>query len=96
MKLSDLCLDGMRIIGDDQINITNLAYDSRKVCKGALFFCISGYKTDGHMYAGNAVENGAVALMVTRKLDIDVPQILVGRRTYRNGAYFPGVLWQAG
>lgn len=77
MKLADLCLEGMCIIGDDQIKITSVTYDSRKVCKGALFLCISGFKTDGHKYAQSAVENGAVALMVTRKLDIDVPQILV-------------------
>lgn len=67
----------MRIVGDAQTDITSVAYDSRKVCKGALFFCISGYKTDGHTYAQAAVDNGAVALMVTRQLDIDVAQIIV-------------------
>ncbi|MDD5018187.1 MAG: UDP-N-acetylmuramoyl-L-alanyl-D-glutamate--2,6-diaminopimelate ligase, partial [Eubacteriales bacterium] len=76
MKLADLC-DGMHIIGNSEVDITSVEYDSRKVSDGALFFCISGYKTDGHTYAGSAVENGAAALMVTRALDIDVPQILV-------------------
>ncbi len=77
MKLANLCGTGMRIVGDAQTDITSVAYDSRKVCKGALFFCISGYKTDGHTYAQAAVDNGAVALMVTRQLDIDVAQIIV-------------------
>ena len=77
MKLNQLCDAGMRIVGDSQTEITSVAYDSRKVCKGALFFCISGYKTDGHNYAQAAVDNGAVALMVTRQLAIDVPQIIV-------------------
>lgn len=77
MKLADLCMKDMRMIGDDQIEIKSVAYDSRKVSEGALFFCISGFKTDGHQYAKSAVDNGAVALMVTRELDIDVPQILV-------------------
>ena len=77
MKLADLCSEGMRIIGDAQTEISSLAYDSRKVCEGALFFCISGFKTDGHNYAQSAADAGAAALMVTRKLDIDVPQILV-------------------
>ncbi len=77
MKLGDLCGSGMRILGDAQTEISSVAYDSRKVCKGALFFCISGYKTDGHGYAQAAVDNGAAALMVTRPLDINVPQVVV-------------------
>lgn len=68
----------MHIIGDGMTEIKSLEYDSRKVCEGALFFCIIGFKTDGHDYAKNAVENGAAGLMVTRRLDVDVPQILVG------------------
>lgn len=77
MKLKELCGSGMRILGDAQTDIDSVAYDSRKVCKGALFFCISGYKTDGHVYAQAAVDNGAAALMVTRPLDINVPQVVV-------------------
>ena len=77
MKLKDLCGSGMRILGDAQTDIESLAYDSRKVCKGALFFCISGYKTDGHSYAQAAVDNGAAAIMVTRPLDLNVPQVVV-------------------
>ncbi len=77
MKITDLCSEGMQVFGDDRIDITSVTYDSRQVCPGALFFCISGFKTDGHNYAKNAVDNGAVALVVTRRLDIDVTQILV-------------------
>ncbi len=77
LKLSELCGEGMRIVGNQDVQISSLAYDSRKVCEGALFFCISGFKSDGHQYAKNAVEAGAVALMVTRTLEIPVPQILV-------------------
>lgn len=67
----------MRIIGDGEVSIKSLTYDSRKGCEGALFFCISGFNTDGHKYADDAVKAGAAALMVTRQLDTDVPQILV-------------------
>ncbi len=77
MKLADLCHKGMNIIGNGQTEITSIEYDSRKVCEGALFFCISGFKTDGHDYAQSAIDNGAAALMVTKKLDVNVPQILV-------------------
>ena len=62
---------------DRDIEITGLAYDSRKVRNGDLFFCIRGVSTDGHKYAPSAVENGAVCLMVSEKLDIDIPQIVV-------------------
>lgn len=78
MRLKELCRKDMTILGDSKTEIKSIEYDSRKVCGGALFFCISGYKTDGHNYAASAVENGAVALVVTRKLDINVPQVLVG------------------
>ncbi len=54
-----------------------MQYDSRKVKKGDLFFCISGFKTDGHTFAKSAVEAGAAALMVTKKLDLDILQVLV-------------------
>ena len=77
MKLAELCMADMQIIGNNQAEITSIEYDSRKVRKGALFFCIDGYKTDGHDYAQSAVERGAAALMVSRRLDIGVPQILV-------------------
>lgn len=77
MKLSQLVLEDMQLVGDGDIEITAVEYDSRKVCKGALFFCISGFKTDGHLYAPAAVAAGAAALMVTHRLEIDIPQIIV-------------------
>jgi UDP-N-acetylmuramoyl-L-alanyl-D-glutamate--2,6-diaminopimelate ligase len=77
LKLADLLSEGMQVLGDGQIEITSVAYDSRQVKPGALFFCISGFKTDGHKYAQAAVDAGAAALVVTRKLDIPVTQVLV-------------------
>jgi UDP-N-acetylmuramoyl-L-alanyl-D-glutamate--2,6-diaminopimelate ligase len=65
------------IIGDQYTGIEGISYDSRRVKKGDLFFCISGFSNDGHQYAQDAVDNGAAALMVTRKLQIEVPQIVV-------------------
>ncbi len=54
-----------------------MEYDSRKVKPGSLFICIMGFKTDGHEYAILASDAGASALLVSRKLDIDLPQIIV-------------------
>jgi UDP-N-acetylmuramoyl-L-alanyl-D-glutamate--2,6-diaminopimelate ligase len=44
---------------------------------GALFFCVPGEKSDGHVFAGGAVEAGAVALVVERELAVDVAQVVV-------------------
>lgn len=65
------------LVGADT-QITGLEYDSRKVKPGELFFCISGFIEDGHKYAESAVNKGASALMVSRRLDwLDVPQVVV-------------------
>jgi UDP-N-acetylmuramoyl-L-alanyl-D-glutamate--2,6-diaminopimelate ligase len=59
------------------IEIADLAYDNRQVTPGTLFFCVPGMTRDGHEFAADAVERGAVAVVVERPLDLDVPQILV-------------------
>ena len=63
--------------GDVDAEIASLAYDSRKVEPGTLFFCVPGQKSDGHEFAGQAVEAGAVALVVERELDVGVAQVVV-------------------
>jgi UDP-N-acetylmuramoyl-L-alanyl-D-glutamate--2,6-diaminopimelate ligase len=57
--------------------ILDLAYDARAAGPGALFFCVRGMRADGHDFAPQAVENGAVALVVERPLDLPVPQLVV-------------------
>ena len=59
------------------VEVRDLAYDTRAVSPGALFFCIPGSKVDGHELAGEAVRKGAAALVVERRLPLDVPQLLV-------------------
>lgn len=61
----------------NRVEISGLSYDSRNVSEGDLFTCIRGFKTDGHMYAGEAVAKGARALLVERWLSEDVPQVKV-------------------
>jgi UDP-N-acetylmuramoyl-L-alanyl-D-glutamate--2,6-diaminopimelate ligase len=63
--------------GDPSVDVRDLAYDSRRVAEGTLFFCFAGEKTDGHDFAPAAVEAGASALVVERPLELDVPQALV-------------------
>jgi UDP-N-acetylmuramoyl-L-alanyl-D-glutamate--2,6-diaminopimelate ligase len=59
------------------VEISDLAYDTRVVGPGALFFCVPGERHDGHEFARQAVERGAVALVVERVLELDVPQLVV-------------------
>jgi len=59
------------------VEIFDLAYDTRAVGPGALFFCVPGERYDGHAFAREAVERGAVALVVERVLELDVPQLIV-------------------
>nr|MBA2742653.1 UDP-N-acetylmuramoyl-L-alanyl-D-glutamate--2,6-diaminopimelate ligase [Actinomycetota bacterium] len=50
--------------GGQPVEVGDLAYDTRSVSSGALFFCVSGEKVDGHELAWEAIERGAVALVV--------------------------------
>jgi len=59
------------------LEITNLAYDTRAVTPGTLFFCVPGFTRDGHEFAQEAVAKGAVALVVERPLQTGVPEIRV-------------------
>jgi len=68
---------GGRIVGDPAVEVGDLAYDSRKVGPGTLFFCVPGEKVDGHDFAAAAVEAGAVGLVVERELELDLTQVVV-------------------
>jgi UDP-N-acetylmuramoyl-L-alanyl-D-glutamate--2,6-diaminopimelate ligase len=79
MRLDKLVagLAGARIVGDPDVEVADLAYDSRKVGTGTLFFCVPGEKVDGHEFAGRAVEAGAAGLVVERELEVDAAQVVV-------------------
>ncbi len=87
MRLHDL-LDGLELVGatvdssfevrgDGGVEVRAVVHDSREVVPGALFCCIPGAQTDGHDHAPAAVEAGAVACLVERWIDVDVPQARV-------------------
>jgi UDP-N-acetylmuramoyl-L-alanyl-D-glutamate--2,6-diaminopimelate ligase len=69
---------GARIVGDGSVEIGSLAYDSRKVGAGSLFFCVPGERVDGHEFAAAAVGAGAVGLVAERELaGLEVAQVVV-------------------
>lgn len=56
--------------GSDQIEVTTLINDSRKVEKGSVFVCISGAVSDGHKFASDVAEKGASAVIVEKEVEV--------------------------
>lgn len=67
-KLSELALliPDAQIIGEDVL-ISGIEHDSRKVTTRNLFVCMEGAHVDGHNFIPQAAERGAVAVLTTRK-----------------------------
>ena len=65
------------VAGSRPVEIGDLAHDTRDVGAGSLFFCVPGRVVDGHDLAREALERGAVALVVERVLEVDAPQVVV-------------------
>ena len=62
---------------DENTEILGISYNSKKITKGDIFVCMRGEHVDGHNFAVDAVNLGAVAIMCETKLDINVPQVIV-------------------
>jgi UDP-N-acetylmuramoyl-L-alanyl-D-glutamate--2,6-diaminopimelate ligase len=65
------------VVNGAPIDVRDLAYDTRAATPGSLFFCVRGGHADGHAFAPTAAAAGAVALVVARPLDVDLPQLVV-------------------
>jgi UDP-N-acetylmuramoyl-L-alanyl-D-glutamate--2,6-diaminopimelate ligase len=65
MKLKEIIrgLETTAIRGDSGVDITAIAYDSRKVTPGCLFVAMRGERADGHNYIKDAAARGAVAVI---------------------------------
>jgi UDP-N-acetylmuramoyl-L-alanyl-D-glutamate--2,6-diaminopimelate ligase len=63
--------------GAPDVEISGLAYSSSDVVPGSLFFCVSGFRADGHDFAPDAVQRGAAALVCERPLGLGVPEVVV-------------------
>jgi UDP-N-acetylmuramoyl-L-alanyl-D-glutamate--2,6-diaminopimelate ligase len=70
-------LTPLQVVGETSVEVEDLAYDSRAVGEGTLFFCVPGERADGHDHAQRAVESGAAALVVEHPLSVGVPQVVV-------------------
>ncbi len=66
MRLLKDILYGVSLVeihGNREVEISNLAFDSRKVVEGTLFIAIKGLQSDGHDYIGQTIKSGATAVL---------------------------------
>ena len=65
--------------GSDEVEIKDIAYDSRKVEDGFAFVAIVGNNVDGHDYIDGAISSGASVVIVSKKVDVrdDITVVLV-------------------
>lgn len=75
-----------RLLGDllrevpsalEKTPVTGLAYDSRRVAPGDLFFALPGSRDDGTLHAAEAAQKGAVAVVSEKQLQVGIPSITV-------------------
>lgn len=59
------------------VEILSIENDNRKVKEGSLFICIKGLTVDGHHFAENAYQSGAVAIIAEKELPLPIPVIIV-------------------
>ncbi len=86
MKLDELIeyLDYKDLINFKNIDITGISYNSKTTKKGDIFVCLVGEHTDGHEYAQDAINAGAAALLVERKVEgTKIPQVVVSSTRHK-------------
>ncbi len=79
MKLKQLLADieVLSFLGDNQAEITEVVYDSRKAVPGALFVCIRGQQADGNKYIAQAVQAGVKAIVTEEMPEIPMDHLSV-------------------
>lgn len=79
MKLSKIFKNVDLLTADyPDLDISHLSISTTEILPNTLYFCIKGQQEDGHRLAHQAIKLGAVALVVEHRVEVDVPQIVVG------------------
>jgi UDP-N-acetylmuramoyl-tripeptide--D-alanyl-D-alanine ligase len=76
LTLAALAACGRGVLHGKDRPVSAIGIDSRTLPPGALFVALKGER-DGHEFAAAAVTRGAAALLVERRLPIDIPQVVV-------------------
>jgi len=70
-------LDVIKTVGDLNVDFVDVVTESAKSCPGSLFVCLTGKDVDGHNFAVQAVNYGAIAVVSEREIDVHAVQIIV-------------------
>ena len=71
-------LKNIKVRGNLDLEISNIENNSKKVTPDSLFVAISGFDFDGHKFVGEAIENGATAVMLDMNADLKGIKIPAG------------------
>jgi UDP-N-acetylmuramoyl-tripeptide--D-alanyl-D-alanine ligase len=79
MTLSEMAgaIPQSAIRGDGGVHFASVSTDTRTLAPGSLFIAMRGPNFDAHDFASQALEKGAVALVVERPLGVSAPQLVV-------------------
>ena len=79
MSLDDVAIATSGVLHGSRVAISGVTIDSRRVCAGDLFVAIVGERFDGHEFVADAMRRGAVAALVSRRVqaDLPIPQVVV-------------------
>lgn len=59
------------------VSVIGISIDTRTISQGDVYLAISGEQFDGHDFIDQAQQNGAIAIIVARKMQTELPQIIV-------------------
>lgn len=81
MKISELWnfVEILDVKGDINTNITGVSYDSRSIKPGYMFVCVEGFNRDGHDYIDEAIQKGAICLLVQKDVTFDKEDVTIVR-----------------
>ena len=80
MKLSELLTNSKTeytVIGNTDIEVSDITFDSRRAVGGTMFFCLVGSASDGHNYAKSAYDSGCRVFAVSRELELPSDAVVV-------------------
>lgn len=63
-------LEGLKARGKIELDIKGIAFNSKEIQDGYIFVAIKGFETDGHKFVEEAIENGAVAIVIQEGCDL--------------------------
>lgn len=92
MTLGELAelIPGATLAGNPETRFSHVTTDTRSIPDQAVFFALRGERFDAHDFAAQALEGGALALIVEKQLDLDVDQIIVADTRLALGAAAAG------